>query len=191
MSISLAKNEKLSLEKEDGSALKRVVLGLGWDAAPKKGLFGSRATSIDLDASAILLDAGKNVVDTVWFQKLRSSDGSIKHTGDNLTGEGDGDDEQIKVELDQVSSQVTAIVLVVSSYTGQTFDKVQNVFARVVDGTTNNEVVRYDLRDLGSKTGSVVAKLVRTAGGWDFVALGEAASGRTVKDFVPAAKAAA
>jgi tellurium resistance protein TerZ len=191
MGISLQKNQSISLKKVDGSALTKVILGLGWDAASRKGLFGKVSSGeIDLDASAILLDRNKRVVDTVSFSQLRSKDGSIVHTGDNLTGAGDGDDEQIEVDLTKVNAEIENIVLVVTSYQGQTFDKVENVFARVVDnsGHDRTEVVRYDLRDLGSKTGSVVAKLTRSGSGWTMTALGTPAQGRTAKDLLSAAK---
>jgi tellurium resistance protein TerZ len=191
MTISLQKNQSVSLEKADGSALTKVILGLGWDAASRKGLFGKVSSGeIDLDASAILLDGNKRVVDTVSFSQLRSKDGSIVHTGDNLTGAGDGDDEQIEVDLTLVSAEIQNIVLVVTSYQGQTFDKVENVFARVVDNSSQarTEVVRYDLRDLGSRTGSVVAKLTRSGSGWTMTALGTPAQGRTAKDLLSAAK---
>jgi tellurium resistance protein TerZ len=195
MALSLAKNQSLSLKKDDGSNLTKVRLGLGWDAVQKKAGFFSRATAtdIDLDASVILLDANKNVVDTVWFQKKVSNDGSIHHSGDNTTGTGDGDDETIKIDLVTVSSNVETIVCVVTSYAGQTFDQVDNVFARVLDDSAGRgtEVVRYDLSDTGNKTGSVIAKLTRSHGSWAFTALGTPANGKAAPDLIAAAQAAA
>ena len=97
--VSLTKGQTVSLRKEGGT-LRNVRMGLGWDAAKKKGLFGRmRTQTIDLDASALLFDAAGTLVDQVWFQQLRSKDGSVQHTGDNLTGDGEGDDESIKVDL--------------------------------------------------------------------------------------------
>jgi tellurium resistance protein TerZ len=193
MAISLVKNQTLSLQKSDGGDLTQVSLGLGWDAAKKGGFFSRGGGSIDLDASAILLDASKNVIDSVWFGNLKSADGSIQHSGDNLTGEGDGDDEKIAVDLTRVHPAVQTIVLVVTSYQGQTFDKVANVFARVVDvsGSRTTEVVRYDLADTGTKTGSVIAKLTRSGSGWSITALGNPANGKTAKDLVGDAQAVA
>ncbi|MFE6967078.1 TerD family protein [Agromyces sp. NPDC057679] len=187
--LSLTKNQTISLTKADGSTLTNVTLGLGWDAA-RRGLFGGG--SIDLDASAILLAADKQVVDIVSFSQLNSRDGSIRHTGDNLTGDGDGDDEQIRADLTKVPADVDSIVLVVTSYRGQTFDKVANVFARVVDSTGGRgaEVVRYDLADTGTLTGVVIAKISRAGAGWSITALGTPAHGRVAKDLIPAAKAA-
>ena len=101
MSVNMTKGQRISLEKQGGGELTRVRMGLGWDAIEKKGLFGrKKAKDIDLDASCVVLDEARNELDAVWFKKLRSSDGSIVHTGDNLTGEGEGDDESIIVELD-------------------------------------------------------------------------------------------
>jgi tellurium resistance protein TerZ len=181
--LTLAKNESLSLAKSDGSALTKVRLGLGWDVAPAgglRGLFGGGG-DIDLDASAILIGGGR-VVDTVYFGQKSSRDGSIRHSGDNLTGAGDGDDEQIVVDLASIPRSVDKVVFVITSYSGQTFAQLKNVFARVVDiSSREEEVVRYDLgRDGGSDTANVIAKLtLNAAGAWDFTALGTPATGRT------------
>ena len=118
MGLSLQKGEALSLKKNDGAALTRVRMGLGWDsAAPvKRGLFGGvkKAADVDLDASAIFFDGAGKAVDTVFFNQLQSKDGSTQHTGDNLTGEGEGDDEQILIDLTQVAADVERVVIVVS-----------------------------------------------------------------------------
>lgn len=193
MSLSLDKGATLSLKKDDGTALESVTLGLGWDAAKTSGFFGGG--TIDLDASAIVLDANRNVLDLVWYSKLLSNDSAIRHTGDNLTGDGDGDDEQITVELSRISRltpEATTIVLVITSYSRQTFDKVKNVHARVVDNATGQEFVKYNLSDGGSSTAKVVAKLSRDAAGvWAFTAIGNDANGRTVKNVIADAQAVA
>ncbi|MBF4614665.1 TerD family protein [Curtobacterium sp. VKM Ac-1376] len=194
MGLSLQKGQALSLTKSDGSALSRVRLGLGWDAvAAKRGLFGGRKEAeVDLDASAIFFDAQGTAVDYVWFNQLRSKDGSAQHTGDNLTGAGDGDDETIRIDLGAVHSTVAQIVFVISSYSRQTFDNVQNAFCRVVDDSTagSPEVVRYQLTESGTHTAMVMAKVARTGAGWTFTAIGERANGRTVQDLVAPATAA-
>ncbi|SDH48920.1 TerD family protein [Microbacterium sp. 77mftsu3.1] len=188
--LTLQKSQSLTLAKADGSALTKVRLGLGWDAVRKGGFFGFLgSTEIDLDASAILI-SGTREVDTVFYGHLRSGDGSIRHTGDNLTGDGDGDDEQIIVDLQAVPASVDKIVFVITSYSGQTFDQVENVFARVVDlsGGREEEVVRYDLgTDGGNGTANIIAKLTRTGSGWDFTALGTPAKAKTPSKLVPAA----
>src|SRR5688572_33469162 len=102
MGVNLSKGQRISLDKEAGTTLTQVVMGLGWDAMKKKGFFGSSSQSIDLDASCLMFDEGKQLLDTVWFRQLKSNDGSIQHTGDNRTGAGEGDDEQIKVDLSRV-----------------------------------------------------------------------------------------
>src|SRR3954467_10041389 len=134
MSVSLSKGQKVSLAKRDGGTLTRVRMGLGWDAVKKKGLFGGmKSQSIDLDASALLFDAGGALVDQVWFQQLRSKDGAVQHTGDNLTGAGEGDDESIRVDLTSVPSAVKTLVFVVNSFTGQNFSQIENAYCRLVD----------------------------------------------------------
>ena len=129
MSISLSKNQKVSLSKES-SGLSQLTVGLGWDPAKKSGFFAKllASDSIDLDASCLLLDAGGNVQDQIWFRQLKSKCGSIVHTGDNLTGEGDGDDEVIKVNLGQLPSNVEHIAFTVNSFSGQSFNDVDNAF---------------------------------------------------------------
>lgn len=187
--LSLQKGESLSLTKADGTALTHVRLGLGWDAV-KRGWFGGGG-DIDLDASAILFDGKGKVVDTVWYGQLKSRDGALRHTGDNLTGDGDGDDEQIILSLSQVNNKVEQIVFVITSYSGQKFDKIKNVFARVNDLSVAGEpeVTRYDLAEQGNHTGLVVAKVYRNGNGWAIKAIGNAANGRTVNDVVKDAKA--
>src|SRR3546814_6986467 len=114
-----------------------------------------------------------DLVETVWFQKLVSSDGSIRHSGDNLTGEGDGDDETISIDLTRLPSNVETLVLTVTSFRGQTFDKVKNAFGRVIDLTNNKEFARYDISDSGPYTGLILSSLKRSGGEWVFTASGE------------------
>lgn len=176
MGLSLQKGQSLSLEKNGGS-LKSVMLGLGWDAK-KRGLFGGGG-SIDLDASVIVLDANKRVLETVYFGKKRYAGKAISHSGDNLTGAGDGDDEQIEVDLSALPAEATSLVFVITSYRGHTFDKIENVFCRLVDSDTSREVVRYDLRESGAHNAMVMAKVTRDGNGWMFTAIGNPANGKT------------
>ena len=151
MAVNLSKGQKISLEKEAGGALSQIKMGLGWDvgAAPQKsggflgGLFGgggSAGGSIDLDASCIMLDANKQMVDAIWFGQLQSKDSSIQHTGDNRTGAGDGDDEVINVNLSRIPDHVQALVFTVNSFTGQTFATVNNAFCRLVNAIVKTEL---------------------------------------------------
>lgn len=189
MSVNLVKGQKISLEKESGATLSQIVMGLGWDSVGggKKGLFGfgGGGQQIDLDASCILFDETKEVVDTVWFRQLRSKDGSVTHTGDNRTGEGEGDDEQIIVDLTQVPGSVKSLVFVVNSFTGQNFSQVENAFCRLLNRNDGKEVARYDLSCQGNHTGQVMAKIYRHNNEWKMHAIGENASGKTFNDLIP------
>lgn len=182
MTIQLSKGQSLSLRKQDGVKLDHIMLGLGWDVV-KKGWFG-HTKDIDLDASAILFDANKKEVDKVWYSHLSSKDRSVKHSGDNLTGAGDGDDEQIHVRLSSVPANVTDIVFTITSYSGQKFTEVENVFARVVDIDHNEEFVNYNLNNIGPNTAVIVAKITRSGDSWEFTAIGNPANGSTVKKVI-------
>ncbi len=183
-SVSLQKGQRVSLRKEDGVALTTVRMGLGWDPVKKRGMFGSREVQIDLDASALMF-AQQQSVDVVFFNSLRSKDGSILHMGDNRTGAGDGDDESIIVDLVRVPPAVTAIVFLVTSYEGQTFEQVANAFCRLVEEKTNGELARYTLSGGGAYTGMVMAKVFRESGTWKLQAIGEGIQARTPLDAVP------
>ncbi len=190
MGISLQKGQKISLNKEAGGALNKVIMGLGWDAKKSggllKGIFGGGGSgSIDLDASCVMFDEQKKLVDTIWFRQLKSKDGSVKHTGDNLTGEGEGDDEQIIVELNKVPAAVKALVFTVNSFSGQTFDKVENAYCRLVDSGSNKEIARYTLSAQGSHSAQIMAKLYRHDGEWKMHAIGENGHGRTIDSLLP------
>ncbi|MEV7783293.1 TerD family protein [Kitasatospora sp. NPDC088351] len=188
MSVSLAKGQKLSLEKPGGGRLGVVRMGLGWRAVQRKGFFAKLLASqeIDLDASAVLFSEGKPV-DVVFFQHLTSNDGSVRHSGDNLTGgAGDAtDDESITVDLTQVPAVVDQILFTVNSFTGQTFQEVENAFCRLVDEQTGAELARYTLTGGGPYTAQIMAKVQRTPAGWQMAAIGQPASGRTFQDLMP------
>lgn len=190
MAISLSKGQTISLEKEK-PGLTKVRMGLGWDPAKKEksggflgGLFGGGggASSIDLDASVIVMDGGKQTIDTVSFRQLTSKDGAIRHGGDNLTGEGEGDDEIVYVDLTRLDSRAQHLVFTVNSFRGQTFDEVDNAFARLVDDTSDTEICRYTLTEQGRHTGVIMATLSRTSGAWEMTAHGTPGTGRTVED---------
>lgn len=190
MGISLQKGQKISLEKEAGGTLTRIIMGLGWDAAKGKGgmlggLFGGGGSSIDLDASCLLFDEGSNLLDTVWFRQLRSRDGSIEHTGDNLTGDGEGDDEQILVDLSAVPDNVTSLVFTVCNFTGQDFSQVENAFCRLINGANQKEIARYNLSAQGPHTAMIMAKVYRHNGEWKMHAIGENGQGRTAEQLLP------
>jgi tellurium resistance protein TerD len=174
MGVSLAKGGNVSLTKE-APGLTAVLVGLGWDARSTTG------TDFDLDASAILCNsAGKVLSDAyfVFFNNLKSPEGSVEHTGDNLTGEGEGDDEQLKVDLAAVPAEVDKIVFPVSIYDaesrGQSFGQVRNAFIRVVNQAGGSEIARYDLsEDASSETAMVFGEIYRNGADWKFRAVGQ------------------
>ncbi len=185
--VSLSKGQSISLEKTAGTTLTKVVMGLGWDAKKATGLMGffGGTKSIDLDASCVMFDAKGEIADQIWFRQLRSKDGSVQHTGDNRTGAGEGDDEQIIVELDKVPVGVVNLMFVVNSFTGETFAEIENAFCRMVDAATGQEIARYSLTGSGNHTAQVMAKVYREGGGWNMQAIGEIANGRTFKELLP------
>jgi tellurium resistance protein TerZ len=187
MSVNLQKGQKISLAKEAGGALNRVTMGLGWDAIKSKGFFGfgAKTESVDLDASCVMFDEANRPVDVVWFRQLKSRDGSIVHTGDNRTGAGEGDDEQIIVDLARVPANVKSLVFTVNSFTGQNFSQVENAYCRIVDAGNQKEVARYELSVQGAHTAQIMAKVYRHNGEWKMHAIGENGSGRTFDDMMP------
>lgn len=195
--VSLSKNQTISLTKAGDSALSNIAIGLGWDPIKKKakGFFGSifgggNSNEIDLDASCVLLDAQCNTIDIISFSKLLSDCGAVKHRGDNLTGDGDGDDEVIDVNLHQLSSNVQFLAITVNSFRGQTFDEVENAFCRIVNAVNNKEVCNYKLTEQGSHTGILIASLTRKENDWEFTSHGLPCTGSTIKDMIPNIKKA-
>ncbi|MEG3111975.1 MULTISPECIES: TerD family protein [Pantoea] len=178
MAVTLSKGGNVSLAKVDPS-LKNVKIGLGWDTRSTDG------QDFDLDASAFLLtDAGKvrGDQDFIFYNNLRSSDGSVTHTGDNRTGEGDGDDESLIIELNKVPAEVTKVVFVVTIHDAttrrQSFGQVANAFIRLVNNDTNVEAARYDLsEDASTETAMLFGELYRHNGDWKFRAVGQGYAG--------------
>ncbi len=170
--VSLVKGQKVTLRKDGGVALTYLRMGLGWDPIEKRGLFGNRSADIDLDASAVLF-ADHNIVDVAYYGQLQSKDGSVQHQGDNLTGEGAGDDEVVLVDLTRIPAHITTVMFVVTSYKGHSFEQVQNAFCRLVDGTTNGELARYTMQGGMPFTGMVMAKVYREGNSWKLQAIGE------------------
>ncbi|MFI5757284.1 TerD family protein [Streptomyces sp. NPDC051569] len=188
MTVNLAKGQQISLTKSGGGELTVIRMGLGWKSAPRKGFLARlTAREIDLDASALLF-ADKKPVDVVFFQHLTSDDGSVRHTGDNRVGGAGqgGDDESIIVDLQRVPVHVDQIVFTVNSFTGQTFEEVENAFCRLLDETTGQELARYTLTGGGRHTAQIMAKVHRSGNGWEMAAIGSPADGRTFQDLMPA-----
>lgn len=187
MAINLEKGQKISLDKEAGVKLTKIIMGLGWDAVKSKGFFGfgAKAQEIDLDASCVMFDESGEQVDAAWFRQLQSKDGSVVHNGDNRTGAGDGDDEQITVDLTRVPANIKSLVFTVNSFTGQNFSQIENATCRIVNASDNKEVARFNLSALGSHNAQIMAKIYRHGGEWKMHAIGEIGNGRTFAELMP------
>ncbi len=194
MAISLQKGQKVNLTKEN-AGLKAVRIGLGWDQAQaeKKGFlgFGTKTAQVDCDASAILLQGGKfkNNEDIVYFGNLRHKSDSVMHMGDNLTGAGDGDDEQVLIDLQRIPPQYDRIVMVVNIYAAekrnQHFGMIQNAFIRVVDANSNVELYRYNLTEnYAGMLAMLFGELYRDGNEWKFSALGQGTSDKNLSQLL-------
>lgn len=195
MGINLQKGQRISLEKEAGRGLSRVVMGLGWGMkqVQSKGFLGfgggSRQEAVDLDASCLLFDASGNLADTVWFRQLESRCGSIRHSGDDRSGGGEtgADNERISIDLNRVPPSVQTLIFTVNSFSGESFAGIPNAFCRLVDEANSGEVARFDLSlEGGGHTGLIMTKLYRHNNEWKMQAIGEQAEGRTFHDLLPA-----
>lgn len=183
MSVSLQKGQKVSLSK-DNAGLAKVIVGLGWDEAKpaKRGFFAPKPQPIDCDASAILLTNGKLISpreDVVYFNNLKHKTGTVQHMGDNLTGAGEGDDEQIMIDLASVPQQYDKIVVVVTIYQAvqrkQHFGMIENAFIRIVDARNNTELCKYNLSEnYANMTAMIFGEIYRNNGEWKFNAVGQA-----------------
>ena len=188
MSINLQKGQRIDLTKGN-AGLNKILVGLGWDPVETKssggflsGLFGgggSSSPNIDCDASVLMLKNDKIVTnsDVIYFGNLKSANGAVAHSGDNLTGAGDGDDEQIVVELNSIPAEYNRLVFVVNIYDAakrkQHFGMIQNAFIRIVNGTTNQELLKYNLSDnYSNQTTLITGELYRHENEWKFAAIG-------------------
>ncbi len=178
MGVSLSKGGNVSLSKE-APGLNRILIGLGWDVRATDG------ADYDLDASVFLLNADGRVrsdADFIFYNNLRSTDGSVEHTGDNRTGEGEGDDEAVKVTVTQVPTDVERLVVAVTIHDaqarGQNFGQVENAFIRVVNDENGTEIARYDLsEDASVETAMIFGEVYRHGAEWKFRAVGQGYTG--------------
>ena len=178
MSVTLQKGQNVSLSKTDPS-LQRVLIGLGWDARSSDG------SDFDLDASLFLVDANQKVPSDshfIFYNQLVSPCGSVQHTGDNLTGDGDGDDESLLVELGSIPSHIESLVISVTIHDAdgrhQSFGQVRNAFVRLVNDETHAEILRFDLsEDYSTETAMVFGEIYRRNGEWKFRAIGQGYTG--------------
>ncbi|MFD9486580.1 TerD family protein, partial [Streptomyces sp. NPDC059991] len=182
--VSLQKNQTVSLVKGGRPLLSQVKMGLGWEPA-------FRGKDIDLDASVIAYGPQRNHLDSCYFGRLSILGGAVKHSGDNLTGEGAGDDEVIVVDLGRIPAEATGLVFTVNSFSGQKFTEVAKAYCRLMDAATGEELVRFDLTTAEPQTGVMMAKLIKQfSGEWEMTALGNFVKSRTVRGMVkPSAEA--
>ena len=169
--IELTRGQELALETADGQPLTRLQMGLGWDKEPGAGFIGSGRADVDLDATAVQF-AGTQLFDIAFYNHLETRDGYVVHLGDNISGRGEGDDEQLTVDLSAVYPRVDAILFLVSSYQGHTLDWIDNAYCRLVDDH-DVELARLTLTEGVPRTGLVMAKLFRDGAGWRLRAIGQ------------------
>lgn len=201
MGINLQKGQKIDLTKGSNSSLRRIMVGLGWDEANQQkggflgGLFSSQTAPIDCDASVILCGKNGKIISNkveefcVFYGNLRHSSNSIIHQGDNLTGEGDGDDEQIMVDLLKIPNQIEKMVFVVNIYQAnkrrQHFGMIENAFIRLVNMENNKEICRFNLSEnYHGMTGLIVGEIYRKNGDWKFNAIGQPVKEASTLDLI-------
>lgn len=198
MAVNLQKGQRISLTK-DNAGLSKIMVGLGWDPVAQnsgKGLlgslFGSSAPNIDCDSSVFMLDGNGKVrgkEDVIYFGNLKHRSGSVQHMGDNLTGDGDGDDEQVMVNLSSVPQDISKLVFVVNIYDcikrRQHFGMIRNAFIRIVNMGNNQEIVRFNLTDdYSNKTALFVAEIYRHGSEWKFAAIGEGDNSANISEML-------
>lgn len=191
MSVSLQKGQKVSLTKEN-AGLTSVMVALGWDEAERKrGLFSPKPEPIDCDASAFLLTNGKvaRKEDVVYFGNLTHMSGAVRHMGDNLTGEGAGDDEQIFVDLQNVPADYDRIAIVVNIYQceqrRQHFGMIKNAYIRIMDGKSGKELCRYNLTDdYSNMTAMIFGEVYRHGSEWKFNAVGQGTTDAGINELI-------
>ncbi len=188
MSVNLQKGQKVELRKNNGGTLRRVMVGLGWDEVQqKRGFFAPKPQDIDCDASAILCINGRltNAADLVFYNNLTHRSGAVRHMGDNLTGAGEGDDEQIMVDLTALPGEYDKLIFVVTIYQarerGQHFGLIRNCFIRICDAETGQELCKYNLSEnYNGMTAMIFGELYRYNGAWKFNAIGQPTSDNSI-----------
>ena len=190
MTINLKKGQRISLKKEAPS-LSRLMCGLGWDVAKKSGGWFSSSGDFDLDAFVVCLDENDKLTsksDIVYFSNLRHSSGAITHLGDNLTGDGQGDDEQIVVDLPKVPTKISKLLFLINIYEAQKrkqeLSQVENAFVRLVDVGNNKEIARYKLSgsQYQAQNGLILGEVYRHNDEWKMAAIGEAFNAKGIGD---------
>lgn len=194
MGINLEKGQRINLEKSNGAKLQNICVGINWGAIEKKGLFGTKKEPVDLDASCAVYDENKNVIDTVSFRQLKSNDGAIKHSGDDLTGDLNGDDgldnEVITLDLARLNPKARYVGFFINSFRGQDFKDIPFASIRIYEGTptrVNEEFARYDIANEKAFAGNVSMVLgvfYKRNGEWKFNAIGTPTADRKLEQTV-------
>ena len=198
MAINLQKGQRINLQKDNGAKLQNVCVGVNWGAIEKKGIFGSKKEAVDLDASCALYDGNKNPVDVVYFGHLRSNDGAIQHSGDDLVGDVGGDDgldnEVITLDFSRLAPIVEYVAFFLNSYQGQDFGTIPFASIRIYEGTPNrvNEVfATYNIakgENFGGHVSMVMGVFYKRNGEWKFNAVGEPTKDRKLEETVQTVK---
>lgn len=184
MAINLSKGQKISLEKT-APKLSKIALGLAWQPIEPKGFFGrvfNVSEAVDLDASCVCLDAQGREIDVIWFRKLESTDRAVRHSGDNRTGEGDGDDETLTVDLGKLDARVSVLMFTINSFSGQSFQRVRSSSCRLINTQSKEGLAMFSLDAQGKHTALLMAALTRRGSDWEMSAIGEPGYGSTYRD---------
>lgn len=197
MAVNLKKGQKVSLRKNDranaGGQLRQITVGLGWDAAAPKGILGFLGITpeIDCDVSCCLCKNGRleDLQDLIYYGNLKHYSGAVRHMGDNLTGDGEGDDEQLFVNLENIPSQYDRLIFSVNIYEAyqrkQDFGMIRNAFIRIVDNDTYMEICRYNLSEhYSGMTAMIFGEIFRDGNGWQFAAIGDPTKDRSISELV-------
>ncbi|WP_020679983.1 TerD family protein [Marinobacterium rhizophilum] len=186
MTVTLSKNESISLEKTAAATLSHINMGIGWNPVKRWGILGILLghDDIDINASCLVLDSTGDLLDAIWIWRRTSRDGCIEHRGGNLRRAATGDDETISVELSRLPAGAQYLVFTISSFSGQTFTHIENAYCRLVNPSNDTELAHFNLSEKGHHTGVIMAYMKRNTAGWELTALGAAGSGKRFEDIV-------
>jgi len=194
MAINLVKGQKISLEKSSGKTLSQICLGLNWGVIEKKGFFGSSKEAVDLDGSCAVFNSNRELIDVIYYGNLQSNNGAIKHSGDDLTGDVNGDDgldnEIIHISLSKLSSDIEQIVFILNSFRGHDFADIPFARIRIFEGDFNrveNVIAVYDIANdpkFAGYVSMIMGKLYKKSGEWKFSAIGEPTKDKSLKESV-------
>jgi tellurium resistance protein TerZ len=186
MAVTLSKNQSMSLEQTAGATLPHINMGIGWIPVNKWGLLRILLgqDGIDINASCLVLNSAGELVDIIWIWRRTSLSGAIEHSGGNLRGTGIVDDETIRIELSRLPAAAQHLVFTINSFSGQTFNDVENVYCRLINPSNHTELAHFSLSEKGHHNGVIMAYMTHNTDGWTLTALGSAGSGNRFDDIV-------